>query len=116
MAKVLVAGAGKIGSLISQLLASVSDYDVVVIDNSEEPFAKIHTHDRLTTTVIDVMDYEALLNYLSAQKIQSVVACLPYFCNERLLMAAVELGLNYFDLTEDVNVAKKVKKNISRKK
>lgn len=108
MAKILVAGAGKIGSLISQLLASESDYEVVLIDSSEQAFAKIQAHERLMTAAVDVMDNTALTMLIKQEQVDSVVACLPYFCNERLLMCAVECGLNYFDLTEDVAVAKKV--------
>lgn len=114
MKNILVAGSGKIGSLISQLLASVDDYFVYLIDTNEQALSKIQVHDHLITKSVDVSRENELREFIVAKKIHTVVACLPYFCNEKLLLQAVDLKLNYFDLTEDVFVAEQVKKHAAK--
>lgn len=109
MINVLVAGAGKIGSLIAQILASEADYHVYLIDADQRALAKVPESERLSKADVDVGSAADLHAYLTRHQIHSVVACLPYFCNEKLLIQAFELGLNYFDLTEDVAVSTKVK-------
>lgn len=108
MSKILVAGAGKIGSLISQLLASVDGYEVLLIDSFEDALAKISTHEHLKTRHADVSDQKAIKKLIQEQGVSTVVACLPYFCNIKLATVASELGINYFDLTEDNKVADEV--------
>ena len=104
MKKVLVAGAGQIGSLLASLLASVADYQVYLADT--KPI-------ELTGPVVvklDVMDSKKLIAFLQQEQIGAVISCLPYYCNLAIAELAKKQNLNYFDLTEDVTVGEAIKK------
>ncbi len=57
---------------------------------------------------LDVADKEALSAYIKEKNIQTLISCLPYFCNESLAFLAKEHNLHYFDLTEDINASTKI--------
>lgn len=108
MKSILVAGAGRIGSFIAQLLAHSGDYGVVLIDNDISHFDNIEPHANLTTLAADISDAKQMRSLHQTHQLCAVVACLPYFCNVRLAEFAKAQGLHYFDLTEDVEVAKTI--------
>ncbi len=103
--KILVAGAGKIGSLLAQLLATRSNTRVILVDNHAEALAEISPSANLTTHNVDIAAKGALQTLLLEQDIDAIVSCLPYFCNAKLIEQAAAMGLHYFDLTEDVATA-----------
>lgn len=111
MQKVLVAGAGKIGSLIATLLAQSGDYHVYLIDsktqsfNSKEPTTKPESIERLE---VDVMDPQKLTALIKKHTFTALISCLPYPCNATVAMLAKEQQLHYFDLTEDTQVSAKI--------
>jgi len=91
--KVLVVGLGKVGSLVGTLLKrsgfEVSGADARAVENLPFP-----------GQVLEVSDSAALGNALSG--CQGVVSCLPYSINLPVARVALEHGVHYFDLTEDV--------------
>jgi len=111
MHNILILGAGKVGSLVSYMLAESNDYNVHLVDLS---FSGI-THEmaagfsNITLQEIDCSQKTKLINYIEANKIATIASCLPYYCNVVIAEIACESGLNYFDLTEDVAVSDKVK-------
>lgn len=110
---ILIAGAGKIGTLISVLLALTEEYQVHLVDiipQSNNLNDRDKLPDSLKQEVLDVSDEAALGAYLKKNPIQTIVCCLPYFCNEPLARFAAKHQLNYFDLTEDVGVFEAIKK------
>lgn len=110
---ILVAGAGHIGSLIALMLAQTQDYQVFLIDitNKSGSFGVDGVVPQsLQRDVVDVNDEAAITSYIQKNKIQSVISCLPYFCNEALSTLAAKNQLNYFDLTEDTQVFETIKK------
>jgi saccharopine dehydrogenase-like NADP-dependent oxidoreductase len=116
MNKVLVLGAGKIGALISGLLAESSAYQVQLADVDETAaagVARAHGLANIQPVHLDATDAAALRIYLQSHPVQAVVSSLPYHCNALVAGAARESGIHYFDLTEDVEVTRRVS-NLAR--
>jgi saccharopine dehydrogenase-like NADP-dependent oxidoreductase len=113
MHKVLILGAGKIGALISGLLAESGDYDVTLADvNSAaaESVVKAHGARNLRAVALDAADGKALANHFLLHKPHAVISSLPYYCNPAVARAARKGNAHYFDLTEDVEVTKAVRR------
>ena len=111
MNKVLVLGAGKIGALISGLLAESGDYQVQLADVDETAaagVARAHGLQTIQAVRLDATDAAALRSHLQAHPVQAVVSSLPYHCNALVAAAARDSGIHYFDLTEDVEVTRRV--------
>jgi len=110
--KVLVLGAGKIGSLISGLLAESGDYEVHLADvdaTVARGVVEAHDLDRLHAHGLDARDGAALAAHLSRHPVDAVVSSLPYYCNVGVAKAARDASCHYFDLTEDVAVTRAVR-------
>jgi saccharopine dehydrogenase-like NADP-dependent oxidoreductase len=111
MNRVLVLGAGKIGALISGLLAESGAYQVQLADVDETAAAGVaRAHDLQTIQAVrlDATDAAALRSHLQAHPVQAVISSLPYHCNALVAAAARDSGIHYFDLTEDVEVTRRV--------
>ena len=105
MDRILLLGAGKIGEAITELLCSCGDYELVVADQSQQLLDSLHRHD-IRRAAVDVADREALLPLMANQ--DAVISALPYFLNVTVAEAARDIGLHYFDLTEDVHTTRAV--------
>ncbi|MCF6807998.1 saccharopine dehydrogenase NADP-binding domain-containing protein [Thiotrichales bacterium 19S9-12] len=114
MHHILILGSGKIGTLVASLLANSGDYEVFLGD-LKQPEKTPQTKTKITTFACDVNDQSHLENLVQKYKINSVVSCLPYFCNPIIAKLAQAHKLNYFDLTEDVEVTKKVRELATNK-
>ena len=91
--RVAVLGLGKVGHLAAELLAG-SGFAVTGVDArglAGAPFPVI---------AADLGDRAALRAALEGQ--QAVLSCLPFHLNIGVADAAHDMGLHYFDLTEDV--------------
>ncbi|MFQ5609848.1 MAG: saccharopine dehydrogenase C-terminal domain-containing protein, partial [Woeseiaceae bacterium] len=113
MQEILVLGAGKIGSLISGLLAESGDYRVQLADRragAAADVANAHELDTIASFDLDAADRDALAAHVDAQSPAAIVSGLPYYCNVAVAEVAREKGLHYFDLTEDVSVTDAVRK------
>ena len=113
MKRVLVLGAGKIGALISGLLAESGDYRVTLADISEAAAHSIvaaHGLEHLDAAQLDARDRGALLRSLQTQPVDAVISALPWYCNITVAEAAQATGAGYFDLTEDVDVTRAVRR------
>jgi len=111
MHKVLVLGAGKIGALISGLLAESGAYQVQLADLEESAassVARAHGLANVLPVRLDATDAAALRAQLQQHRVDAVVSSLPYHCNPLVGAAAREAGVHYFDLTEDVEVTRRV--------
>lgn len=96
---VFVLGLGKVGSLVARLLHE-SGFDVTGADLCHQmdlPFPTVRLDsgkpDDLTGTM---------------KGFDAVVSCLPYSFNIGAASVACELGIHYFDLTEDVRTTKAI--------
>jgi len=110
MYKVLVLGGGKIGSLITLLLDKEPDYQVHLVDQSLEALNNEKLGSSIQKSVLNISDHSHLLAYFSSNEFDAVISALPYYCNPIVAKLAHQFNLHYFDLTEDVNVTKQIKK------
>ena len=111
MNKVLILGAGKIGALISGLLAESGAYQVQLADVDETAaagVARAHGLSNIQPVRLDATDAAALRSHLISHPVLAVVSSLPYHCNALVAGAARDSGIHYFDLTEDVDVTRRV--------
>ena len=99
MYRVLLLGAGKIGSAIAQFLSSTGDYDVLVGDSDESSLRRLEDSADVRTLHLSAADPAALRNALTGR--QAVVSALSFALNPGVAQAALEAGASYFDLTED---------------
>lgn len=112
MHKILVAGAGKIGSLIACLLADSGSYLVHLADAhfagaDAERLQQVMPY--IKTKQLDVTKHPLCCEYVAKHKIEAIVSCLPYFLNIHLAKVAKACNCHYFDLTEDTATATAVK-------
>lgn len=95
--RVAVLGLGNVGHLAAELLQDAS-FDVTGFDERPVPQA-----------AFDVKQFDAQDGWLLRRELSSVEAvlsCLPYNLNRDVAEAAHEVGVHYFDLTEDVETTK----------
>ncbi len=104
--RVLLLGAGKIGRMIAGFLSSSGDYDVLVADADPAALARIGSHRLITTRQLDVSDAKQLRAAMVNRT--HVISALSFAHNPAVAEAALELGLSYFDLTEDVQTSRRV--------
>jgi saccharopine dehydrogenase-like NADP-dependent oxidoreductase len=112
MHTVLILGAGKIGSLISGLVAESGDYSVQVADVSEEVARSVvtaHGLPNMEAFSVDAREKSALAAHLARHRVDAVISSLPFYCNVGVAEAARVAGAHYFDLTEDVEVTRGVR-------
>ena len=112
MQRILVLGAGKIGALISGLLAESGAYQVDLADRLPEAAAGVATAHGLpgiTAYELDASDEAALYTHLRAHPADAIISGLPYYCNPGVARAARAANAHYFDLTEDVAVTRAVR-------
>ena len=112
MPRVLVLGAGKIGSLVACLLSQHGTYDVHVGDitlDAPKHLVEDLGLTRVTPAVLDVQHPETVATYLSAYPVDAIISSLPYFCNPTVAALALKQGCHYFDLTEDVEVTNEIR-------
>ena len=79
MHKVLILGAGKIGALISGLLAESGDYDVTLGDvdsATAESVVKAHGSRNLRAVALDAGDPKALDHHFTLHKPHAVISSL----------------------------------------
>ena len=108
MHNVLVAGSGKVGSLISSMLVSSGRYFVIQVDKSSQ--AKLLMENKYYKFFeADIADEKVVANFIREFSIGSVISCLPYFCSITVANLAAKYHLDYFDLTEDTEVLEHVK-------
>ncbi|MDE3072930.1 MAG: saccharopine dehydrogenase NADP-binding domain-containing protein, partial [Pseudomonadota bacterium] len=107
MKKVVIVGAGKIGSMIAELLAGSGDYSVTVADRSKMQLDRLETSRPVNKVAVDIVDGTALRRLLDGQF--AVLSAAPYHATRMIAEAAKAAGANYLDLTEDVASTRIVK-------
>jgi saccharopine dehydrogenase-like NADP-dependent oxidoreductase len=98
MHNILIVGAGRIGSLISLLLADAG-YKVILADAAQ-----------ITppTVKLDVTDSAQIKSFFQQHNVDTIVSCLPYQSTTIAAEIAQQYCLNYFDLTEDIHASKTI--------
>lgn len=113
MHNVLILGAGKIGALISGLLAESGSYEVHLGDVSgaaANAVVNAHGLSNLHAHTVDASNGAALDAQLKRHPVHAVISSLPFYCNVAVAEAARRAGIHYFDLTEDVEVTRAVRR------
>ena len=107
MQKVLLCGGGKIGRMITKLLAGSGDYEVTVADFSEKALARIGKQPNVDALRLDATSHDELAAAMRGRDV--VLSALSYHFNPLVAQVALEQGLCYFDLTEDIETTHKVR-------
>ncbi len=104
MKHIIVAGAGKIGVTIADLLAATGDYRVTLADRvvGQGPGSPA-----ITPVEVDVTDAARLRTLLEDS--YAVLSAVPFHLTGGIAAAAREMGTHYLDLTEDVATTRRVK-------
>lgn len=97
--KVAVLGLGKVGRLAAELL-TLAGFDVVGFDQVPPGAVTFETRG---LNVSDSTQLNAALSGMDA-----VLSCLPFALNTQVATVAHDLGIHYFDLTEDVPTTKAI--------
>ncbi len=107
MHNVLLLGAGKIGTAIAKFLSQTGDYDIVVGDVDEASLRRVDRTPRVQTIKLDSSRQAEI--ELAMRDRQSVLSALNFSFNPTVARAALNTGVSYFDLTEDVATTRAVK-------
>jgi saccharopine dehydrogenase-like NADP-dependent oxidoreductase len=107
MRKVVVIGAGKIGSMICELLGRCGDYQAAVLDRSADALARLETSAGAERVQLDIADPGELARRLKGAF--AVLSAAPYHLTSGIAEAAKAAGAHYLDLTEDVASTRRVK-------
>ena len=112
MKRILMLGAGKVGSLIACLLSGSGDYRLYIGDSDDDALRRTEALacSNLSVHAIDVMNRPTLERFLESQEVDAIVSCLPYYCNFTVAEMALKFKMHYFDLTEDVEVSRYIAK------
>jgi saccharopine dehydrogenase-like NADP-dependent oxidoreductase len=105
--KVLLLGAGKIGCAIIEYLAGSGDYLVTVADQDEMAL-RLMAREDVGRMQLNVTDAAALAKALAGTDM--VLSALPFYLNAAVAAAARNAGAHYFDLTEDVETTRAVRR------
>lgn len=110
MHHVLVIGAGKIGSLITFLLARSNAYFVYLADiHKDNPqMRQLDQLQNMHYVSLDANDTQAVSAFIKKNNISAIISSLPYYCNIPIAKVAAENHIHYFDLTEDVETTQAV--------
>src|SRR6202789_142875 len=107
MHPVAVVGAGKIGSMIAELLVSSRDYAVTVVDRSQQQLDRLETSVAVAKIAADITQGDTLQKILTGKF--AVLSAAPYHATRLIAEAAKAAGAHYLDLTEDVASTRVVK-------
>ncbi len=106
MHRVLLLGTGKIGSTVATFLSRSGDYDVLAADCSVDALARVAPLPGVKTIVCDGCDLPRLVQLMGDR--DSVISGLTCGMNPGVARAALQAGVSYFDLTEDVATTRAV--------
>jgi saccharopine dehydrogenase-like NADP-dependent oxidoreductase len=107
MQEIAIVGAGKIGSMIAELLVSSRDYAVTVLDRSQAQLDRLETAASVTKVAADITQGDTLERILRGK--YAVLSAAPYHATRLIAESAKSAGAHYLDLTEDVASTRAVK-------
>jgi saccharopine dehydrogenase-like NADP-dependent oxidoreductase len=108
MHKVLLLGAGKIGEAVARLLSDTGDFDVLVGDASPVARKRVESHVGIRTVAVEAGDVSAVTELLKDR--QTVLSACSFDVNVAIATAALAAGVSYFDLTEDIETTRGIKR------
>lgn len=110
MFNIIVAGAGRMGTLIALQLIASGDYKVVLFDQdfNHPDIQRLPKHKALSYKTLNVLDAVALKEAIASVNATAIISSLPYFANAAVAQAAKAANIHYFDLTEDREVTRQI--------
>ncbi len=105
MKQIVVVGAGKIGSIVAELLAGSGDYRVTIADREAARLTGLSP--AIGREATDIGDAGALKTLLEGRF--AVISAAPYHLTWQIASAAKAAGAHYLDLTEDVAATRAVR-------
>jgi saccharopine dehydrogenase-like NADP-dependent oxidoreductase len=108
MERILLLGAGKIGRAIARLLAHSGDYEVLVGDVDPRALERVAGLPNVRTRRVDVTSPSELEDAASGTR--AVISACSFAVNPGIARAALATGASYFDLTEDVETTREVRR------
>lgn len=108
--KLILLGAGKIGEAILNLLSHAGGFQIAVADRDPHRLACVAAMQFPDVAVIhaDIADAETMTGLIDGHEV-ALSAC-PYYLTPVIAGAAKKAGAHYFDLTEDVESTRIVKR------
>jgi saccharopine dehydrogenase-like NADP-dependent oxidoreductase len=106
MHHILVLGAGKIGRAICAWLGRSGDFEIEAGDVDPNALARLQGLPHVSTRQLDVSDPQALHQAMAGKRL--VISACSFAINPGIARAALEAGISYFDLTEDVSTTRAV--------
>jgi len=101
--RIVVLGAGQVGCCVAYLLSFIGNYEVFLADKFFSDFAKsVVKNSSVKSNVLDVSDVSATYDICARVGADAVCCCLPFKYSLPIATVAHKLGINYFDLTEDI--------------
>jgi saccharopine dehydrogenase-like NADP-dependent oxidoreductase len=107
MKNIVIVGAGKIGSMIAELLLHSGDYAVTIIDRAQVQLDRLDPALSARRIAIDIGDSAKLVEVLKGQ--YAVLSAAPFHATRQIAGAAKAANVHYLDLTEDVASTRAVK-------
>lgn len=98
--KIGILGAGKIGRAAARMLHFCGDYGVRVGDQSDAALNQLVSETPVETQTLDVNDASAVAEFCAG--LDAVISACSFDVNRSIAKTALECGVSYFDLTEDV--------------
>lgn len=108
MHKVLILGSGNIGLTVALLLKQDSKYKITLVSRNIDLLKSIKKNYKITTKQANLEKIQAHKKLFEG--FDSVISALPFYLNSKVAKIALELGLNYFDFTEDVKTTNNIQK------
>jgi saccharopine dehydrogenase-like NADP-dependent oxidoreductase len=108
MFRVLLLGAGKIGRAIARMLAHEGLFEILVGDVDARALARVEDLPNVRTRRLDVTSQRELED--AATGCRAVVSACSFAVNPTIARAALAVGASYFDLTEDVETTREVRR------
>ena len=107
MKRIVVIGAGEIGSTIAAMLGETGDYGVTIVDHDAERLSGLEVFGPVRGLQADVGDPQALQPLLGGAF--ALLSAAPYYLTQGVAQAAKAAETHYLDLTEDVAGARAVR-------
>ena len=109
----MVVGAGRIGASIAKLLHDSGDYEITVADHDTGALERVAAGVpvRLLRLEVDrdIQNLTTELRSLTEGRRAAVLSACSFDVNRFIALAALEAGVSYFDLTEDVETTRRVR-------
>jgi saccharopine dehydrogenase-like NADP-dependent oxidoreductase len=113
MLAVMIVGAGRIGASIAKLLHNSGDYEITVADHETGALERVAA---VVPVRILKLEAERDIKYLTTElrtladgRRAALLSACSFDVNWFLALSALEAGVSYFDLTEDVETTRRVR-------